>query len=423
MPASLIIGACWGDEGKGKIIDYLSKTADYVVRFHGGNNAGHTVINRFGKFAMHLIPSGVFNKKTIAVVANGVVIDLEVLLDEIQMLKKAGIDVSQKLIISPRCHLIMPYHKVLDNLYEQAKGEKKTGTTGRGIGPVHADKVSYNGILVSDLLDTKLFKEKLRLQLNLKNTIIKALGAKPFSEKEILNAFFLLRKKIKPFIQEPYPLLHEALAKKRHVLFEGAQGTFLDNNWGTYPFVTASTTVSGGITHGAGVPASALSTVLGVTKAYTTRVGEGPFPTELLDKIGEKLRQTGNEFGATTGRPRRCGWFDAELVRFAKEINGLTHLAVTKLDILDTFPNIKICTGYTYYGKPIKYYQTDTPLLGKVKPVYKTMKGWLSSTKGITSFSQLPHPARIYLLELEKITRIPIAYISTGAKTDEIIKR
>lgn len=423
MAATLVIGGAFGDEGKGKIIDYLCGNVAYVVRFHGGNNAGHTVINRFGKFAMHLIPSGIFNKKTIAVIANGTVLDLQVLLDEIQLVSKAGISVKNRLMVSPRCHLIMPYHKTLDGLYEQVKGKGKTGTTGRGIGPVHADKVSYNGILLSDLFDADRFSHKLKVQLVIKNAIIKALGGKPFSHKEILDSFLKLRRRIKPYVQESYHLLHEALKKNKHVLFEGAQGTFLDNNWGTYPFVTASNALSGAVTQGAGIPAHYVSTILGVTKAYMTRVGEGPFPTELFDKTGKKLRQEGNEFGATTGRPRRCGWFDAELIRFAKEVNGLTHLAITKLDVLDSFPFIKICTGYRYKGKTIRYYETNASLLSRVKPVYKTMKGWLAPTKGVRRFSDLPYGAKKYVLELQKITGVPVSHVSTGAKTDEIIKR
>lgn len=422
MAATLIIGAQWGDEGKGKIIDYLSQTADYVVRFHGGNNAGHTVINDFGTFALHLVPSGIFNKKTIGCITNGTVLDLEVLLSEIESLKKAGIDVKDKLYISPRCHIIMPYHKILDKLYENAKGKQKTGTTGRGIGPVYADKVSYNGIRISDLLDIKTFSQKLETQLRVKNPIISALGERRLKQEDIEKVFAVFRRKLKPFIVEPYPYLQKALQDKKHVLLEGAQGVFLDTDWGTYPFATASTVLTGGANAGAGIAPKHITKIIGVVKAYTTRVGEGPFPTELVNTDGEKLRTVGGEFGTTTGRPRRCGWFDAELIRFAAQLNGFTDIAITKLDILDAFTEIKICTGYELNGKKVAYYDGDAQFLGKIKPVYKTMKGWSKPTRGITKYADLPKEAKIYLKELEKQTGAPVSFISTGQKRKEIIK-
>ena len=422
MAVTLILGAQWGDEGKGKIIDCLSQNVRYVIRYHGGNNAGHTIINSYGKFAMHLVPSGIFSKNTIGIISNGVVLDLEVLISEIEILKKAGINVANRLIISPRCHIIMPYHKLLEKAYEEAKGKGKTGSTGRGIGPVHADKVSYNGIRLVDLLDRKLLSEKLAVQLLLKNKILKALNQKTFEQKEIEKNLFNFFTKLKPFIKEPYPTIHSALQNDKEILLEGAQGIFLDTDWGTYPFVTASTTLSGGITAGTGIPAQKLTSIVGTVKAYTTRVGEGPFPTELCDKTGDKLRTIGKEFGATTGRPRRCGWFDAELVRFAAEINGFTEIAITKLDILDNFQEIKLCTGYIFKNKKVSYYDGDANWLSKVKPVYRIFKGWNKSTKGITKYIDLPIEAKIYLREIEKLTKTPIAYISTGAKRDEIIK-
>lgn len=423
MAATIVIGSQWGDEGKGKIIDFLSENADYVVRFHGGNNAGHTVINSFGKFPMHLIPSGIFSKKATGLICNGTVLDLEVLATEIDMLKKAGINLTDKLFISPRCQLIMPYHKMLDRLYEEAKGKYKTGTTGRGIGPVYADKVSYNGIRLGDLLDKKQFATRLSIQLSVKNKIIKALGEKPLKQSDIEKAYSKLFRKIKPFIREPYPYLQKAITSKKPILFEGAHGVFLDNDWGTYPFVTASTVLSGGVNDGAGFPAQKLDTVIGVVKAYTTRVGAGPFPTELPDRDGELLRKEGNEFGTTTGRPRRCGWFDAELIRFAAQINGYTGIAITKLDVLDSFDTIKICTGYTYKGEKVNYFDGDAAFLGKVKPVYKTFKGWKSSTKGITSFEKLPKLAQAYIQTLEKSIGTPVTLISTGPEREAIIAR
>ncbi|MBI2430989.1 MAG: adenylosuccinate synthase [Candidatus Levybacteria bacterium] len=423
MPASLVIGAQWGDEGKGKIIDVIAQKADFVIRYHGGNNAGHTIINQYGKFAMHLVPSGIFHKNTIGIIANGTVLDLDVLVSEIEILKKAGVNLKNRLLISPRCHLIMPYHPILDKVYETAKGKGKTGTTGRGIGPVYADKVSYNGIRLSDLADKKVFQEKLKVQLEVKNKILKALGEKQLLQKKIEDKLFVLFERIKPFVLEPYPVLQNALQKKKLLLFEGAQGVFLDNDWGTYPFATASTTLSGGITAGAGVAPKHIARVIGVVKAYTTRVGDGPFPTELLDKTGERLREKGGEFGATTGRPRRCGWLDTAILRFASAINGFTDIAITKLDILDGFDEIKICTGYTLNGKIVDYFDGDTSFFAKVKPVYKTMKGWKKKVAGITHYEDLPKEAKTYISEIEKLTGIKVSYVSTGAKRHEIITR
>lgn len=445
MHASHVLGSQWGDEGKGKIIDFLSEKADYVVRYHGGNNAGHTVINQFGTFPLHLIPSGIFSK-AIACITNGTVLDLEVLAEEIEMLEKAGIKVKGRLLISPRCHVIMPYHKLLDKLYEEAKGKARTGTTGRGIGPVYADKVSYNGIRLYDFLDKKQFSEKLATQLTVKNKIIAALSEKeslfpyrkhakiknrvmasiapkPLTQKEIETEMFKIFAKIKPFISEPYPVLVNAVKKNKHILFEGAQGIFLDNDWGTYPYITASTIVTGGINAGTGLPVQNISDVIGVVKAYTTRVGEGPFPTELFDKDGEELRKEGAEFGVTTGRPRRCGWFDVELVKFAAELNGYTSIAITKLDVLDTFKQIKVCTGYTFRGKPVRYFDGDAVFLSKVKPVYKTLPGWVQSTRGTTKFEELPKAAQNYIKELEKLVGVKASFISTGPERKAIIVR
>ncbi len=421
MAATVIIGAQWGDEGKGKIIDYLSKNADIVARFHGGNNAGHTVVNPQGKFAMHLVPSGIFNKKSKAVIGNGVILDLEVLVNEIKILEAAGIKLKKRLFISPRCHLIMPYHKIFDRLYEEAKGDKKTWTTGRGIGPTYADKVSYNGIRIFDLLDKNQFREKLTTQLLIKNKILKAFNEKPLSQKEIEKNFFLLFNKIKPFVKEPFSLIQDALDKGKHVLLEGAHGMFLDNDWGTYPFVTASNVVSGNTTAGTGISPKFVTRIIGVSKAYTTRVGFGPFPTELFDKDGETLTQRGNEFGTTTGRKRRCGWFDAEMIRFAAKINGFTDIAITKLDVLDNFSKIKICVQYRLNGKTVKYEDISSETLKKIKPVYKTLNGWRKPTNGIKTFNKLPKEAKDYLKELEKQIGVKISFVSTGAERESII--
>ncbi|MEN9328098.1 MAG: hypothetical protein RI947_906 [Candidatus Parcubacteria bacterium] len=422
MSSIFVIGSQWGDEGKGKIIDYFSEKANYVVRFHGGNNAGHTVINQYGKFPMHLVPSGIFSQ-AVACITNGVVLDLEVLISEIEMLKEAGIDLKGKLYISPRCHIILPYHKLLDKIYEAAKGSAKTGTTGRGIGPVYADKVSYNGIRLSDLLDKKKLTQKLQVQLAIKNKIIEAFGEKSLQLREVETELLKSVKPLTPYIHEPYGLLIKASKTKKQILYEGAHGVFLDNDWGTYPYVTASTVLTGGINAGTGMSVQNDLKVIGVVKAYTTRVGAGPFPTELLDKNGDKLRASGAEFGTTTGRPRRCGWLDTALIRFASEINGYTSLAITKLDILDSFKEIALCTGYTYKGKKVQYYDGDAEFLAQVKPVYKTMKGWLSSTKGLTTFAQLPKPAQTYIKEIEKLTGIKVSHISTGPERHAIIER
>lgn len=422
MVAIIIIGSQWGDEGKGKFIDFLSETSDLVVRFHGGNNAGHTVINSFGKFPMHLIPSGIFSPKITACITNGVVLDLEVLVSEIEMLEKNGVSL-KNLYISPRCHIILPYHKILDRLYEEAKGKAKTGTTGRGIGPVYADKVSYNGIRLSDAVDKKIFSEKLFVQLTIKNKIIKALGEKPLVQAEIENLILPLVKKLLPYIREPYVVIQRGIKRNKNFLFEGAHGVFLDNDWGTYPFVTGSTVLAGGVNSGAGFPFSKLTEVIGVVKAYTTRVGAGPFPTELLNETGEKLRAEGEEFGTTTGRARRCGWFDAELVRFAREINGYTSIAVTKLDVLDNMKEINIGIGYSKNGQRVSYFDGDDRFLESVKPIYKTLAGWQTSIKGITKFEKLPKLAQKYVLEIEKQTGAFVKYISTGPSRYETITR
>lgn len=440
----MVIGSQWGDEGKGKIIDVLAKEADFVVRTHGGNNAGHTVINEFGKFPMHLVPSGIFANEAKACITNGVVLDLDVLVEEIEMLAKSGFYLKERLFISPRCHIIMPYHKILDKLYEDIKGKAKTGTTGRGIGPTYADKVSYNGIRLFDLGDKKHFREKLETQLLLKNKIIKALsineklfpykkhmgvknkiintfGTEELDVKLIENQYLDLYKKIKPFIKETYILLADAIKNNKKILIEGAHGVFLDNDWGTYPYVTASTVLPGGINAASGISNSHLQKIVGVVKAYMTRVGTGPFPTELLDKTGEILRESGGEYGTTTGRPRRCGWIDGEMLRASTALNNFTDLAITKLDVLDKFEEIKICTGYKLNNKKISYFEIDARNMEKVQPIYIKMFGWKQSTRGIKKLENLPKRARVYLEKLEEIGGAKVSYISTGPSREEII--
>jgi adenylosuccinate synthase len=423
MPVTLVIGTQWGDEGKGKIIDSLSKKADFVVRYQGGNNAGHTVTNHLGTFKLCLTPAGILSENITAFITNGVVLDLEVFIKELEMLSLRGIKLQNRLFISPRCHIILPYHKSLDRLYEEAKGKNKVGTTGRGIGPVYADKVSYNGIRISDFLDKKVFLKKLEIQLSVKNKVLKGLGGKGFSVSQIEKTLSPIRKKLSLFVKEPYPLLQIAIKENKNILIEGAQAMFLDNDWGTYPFVTASTVVSGGLTAGAGISPKKIEKTMGVVKAYATRVGEGPFPTELKNLEGKKLQEIGVEVGTNTGRERRCGWLDLEMVRFAAEINGLTALALTKLDVLDNFETIKICIGYTLNGKKVRYYDGNDLFLNKVKPIYKTMKGWKKSIKKIKSYEKLPLNAKAYIKEIEKQTGISVKFISTGPSRDEIIER
>ncbi len=417
----VVIGAQWGDEGKGKIVDLLSQKTDIAVRFHGGNNAGHTVINKYGKFPLHLIPAGIFNPKGKGVIGNGVVLDPNVLVDEIKMMKKVFPDLEKKLFISPRCHIIMPYHKLLDRLYEEAKGKAKTGTTGRGIGPVYADKVSYNGITLFDLQDKKHFKEKLEVALLVKNKIIKALGGEIVDFNLTYNEKLQQYKKIAPFITDTISYLQHAVTKNKKILFEGAHGFFLDNDFGTYPFVTASSTAAANITAGSGIPAQKIQHVVGIVKAYTTRVGNGPFPTELIDTIGQKLQTEGGEFGTTTGRSRRCGWLDLELIRFASLINGFTEIALTKLDVLDSFDSMSICTGYTLNGKKVMYSELNAYQHEKVTPVFKQMKGWKTSLKDIRKFADLPLAAKQYIKEIEKQTQVKISLISVGPERNQTI--
>jgi len=422
MRSTVVIGAQWGDEGKGKIVDFLGVDADYIVRFHGGNNAGHTIENEKGKFALHLIPSGIFNEKATTIISNGVVLDLKVLFTEIEDLEKSEIKIKGRLFISPRAHLIMPYHILLDGIYEELKGKERGGTTKKGIGPCYADKVSYNGIRIGDLLNPDIFSKKLKTQLLIKNKIFASFSQKSLDQKSIEQEFSFFRKRVAPYVLETFDLLNTEIDKNKNVLFEGAQGVFLDNDWGTYPYVTGSTVLSGGLTSYAGISPQKIKNILGVAKAYTTRVGEGPFPTELINGVGNKLREEGSEYGATTGRPRRCGWLDLELLRFAAKINGFTGFAITKLDILDSFNQIKIATHYAYKNRKISYQDLGLIDMNKIKPAYKSFKGWQKTTKGITKFELLPKEAKNYIKFIEKEVGVPIKYISTGSKRHETIK-
>lgn len=417
----LVVGTQWGDEGKGKLVDVLAAKSKYVVRFHGGNNAGHTVIVNGKKHPFHLIPSGILQPKATAVIGNGVVLDPVVLMEEIAILKKEGMDIKKKLIISPRCHLIMPYHKELDQAYENARGKNKLGTTKRGIGPVYADKVSYNGIRVYELLDWKLFVEKFTFQTGIKNKILQTFGVAPVKVAEHLPTFKKFRSLILPLVRDTFTLLQEAAAKKQEILFEGAHGIMLDVDWSPYPFCTASNVIAGAVNTGSGLPHEKVDKVWGIVKAYTSRVGGGPLPTELLDKTADSIREKGGEYGTTTGRPRRIGWLDLEAVSFSCTVSSVAAIALTKLDILSGLKELKVCTGYTLNGKKIRYSECGYTELAKLKPVYKTLPGWEEDITKIRSFDRLPKNCREYVRFIEKFLKVPIELVSVGPDRKENI--
>lgn len=420
---TVLVGLQWGDEGKGKVIDILAKDADYIVRYQGGNNAGHTVVVNGKTSIFHLIPSGILHKDKVCVIANGVVIDPQALLEEIKSLKKEKVDYAGRLKISNQAHLIFPYHRILDGLRE-GKRRLKIGTTGRGIGPCYADKVARCGIRMGDLYNKELFSGKLNDNLIEKNEIFKRVFQHSgFSFAEIYKEYLGYAKKLKGCVCNVPVLLDEARRKNKAILFEGAQGTFLDIDFGTYPFVTSSSCVTGGACIGAGVPPTAIDKVIGVVKAYTTRVGEGPFPTEFKTSLMDEIRGKGKEFGATTGRPRRCGWFDAVMAKFSVMINGVNEMAVMKLDVLDEQKTIKICTGYKYKGKIFDEYPQDLQVLSGVTAVYEDHPGWQENISGVRTYGQLPVCARRYLDRLQELLRVKISYISVGSKREETIVR
>jgi adenylosuccinate synthase len=424
MSSVVLIGSQWGDEGKGKITDYLAEHADVVSRFQGGNNAGHTVIVGDIEYKLHLIPSGVIYPGTKCIIGNGVVVDPQVLLDEMNYLKEKGIDVTpDNLKISSHTHIIMPYHKILDGLEEEARGDAKIGTTKRGIGPCYVDKIARVGIRFCDLVDIDTFKAKLLENVTLKNRTLHKLYDQTtlLDYDEIYNQFMGYRELLAPFVDDVSVILNNYLKIGDKVLFEGAQGTLLDIDHGTYPFVTSSNPTAGYAAVGTGVGPTKIDKVLGVTKAYLTRVGEGPFPTELFDEVGDLLGTVGHEFGTTTGRKRRCGWFDAVLMNYTANINGLTHMAVTKLDVLDSLKTIKICTAYEIDGVVTKNFPPTLAELSKAKPIYEEIPGWNSSTIGIKTYKELPENAKAYLKKLEELVDVPIAIIAVGPKRDETI--
>ncbi|MBN9388782.1 MAG: adenylosuccinate synthase [Chloroflexi bacterium] len=423
MSVTAIVGAQWGDEGKGKFVDILAADADLVVRYNGGNNAGHTIVNEYGTFKLHLVPSGIFHQQAVCIIGPGVVIDLPGLVEELREFEAHGINFKGRLFISPRCHLILPYHRALDRLYEEAKGRLSTGTTGRGIGPAYADKAGYNGIRLSDLARRSLFLEKLGLQVSIKNRLSVALGGETMSADKIASDYLDYYNYIQPFVRETFGLVQDAIQGGKRVLLEGAQAALLDPDWGGYPFVTASTTLVSAATAGAGVPGRAIERIIGVAKAYTTRVGNGPFPTELTGADGEHIRKNGQEYGTTTGRPRRCGWFDTEVVRFAAGLNGFTELALTKLDVFDDFETIQLATGYEWGGKPAHYYDGDAIFLEECQPTYESWPGWQQSINAAQTFEELPENARKYLQRLEAVTGLPASFIGVGPRREETIIR
>ncbi|HZJ21860.1 MAG TPA: adenylosuccinate synthase [Anaerolineales bacterium] len=421
MSVTAVIGSQWGDEGKGKVVDYLAADADFVARFNGGNNAGHTVINEFGTFKIHLVPSGIFARNTVGLIGGGVVIDPSVLIEEIDLLNKAGVGVDGRLWVSPRSHLIMPYHKILDGLYEEAKGAGATGTTRRGIGPVFADKVSYNGIRWSDFA-SKAFESRLAVQLDLKNKIISALGGEILKYEEMRDTYREYYMQLKPYIRELFSLVQDGLRANKNFLLEQAMGTFLDTDWGTYPFVTASTTIPSAASAGLGIPPRYITNVVGVTKAYTTRVGAGPLPTEIHDTESEAYKKFA-EVAATTGRTRRVGWLDLEIVKTAVELSGVTELCLTKLDVLSGLDEIQVCTRYELSCDPVRYADVDSYGLEKVETVYKTVNGWQEDISHARSFEELPANAQGYVKMIEDAAGIPVKWIGVGPERDATIRR
>jgi len=417
----VVIGAQWGDEGKGKITDLLSRSADIVVRYQGGVNAGHTIVVDNKVLKLHLIPSGILYQDTTCLIGSGTVVDPKVLLKEIDMLRENGIDISG-LKISSTSHVTMPYHRILDEAMENERGLHKIGTTGRGIGPTYADKSQRNGVRVRDLLDKKRLTDVLEIPLKEKNGLLeKIYNIKPLNKEDIINEYLEFGIRLKQHVVDCTRTIHSASINKKNILFEGAQGTLLDLDHGTYPYVTSSNPISGGACVGAGVGPTLIDRVIGVAKAYTTRVGEGPFPTELQGSINDQLCDRGGEFGTTTGRRRRCGWFDGIIGKYAVQVNGLDCLAITKLDVLDELDEIQVCTAYELNGNEIDYFPTNADDLKKCKPIFKKLPGWQCSTADCRKLSDLPDGAMNYLRFLAELMEVPIAIVSLGANRDQTI--
>ncbi len=424
MANTVIIGTQWGDEGKGKIVDILSENADCVVRFQGGNNAGHTIVINNKKIILHHIPSGILHKNIKCIIGNGVVIDPEILINkEIKTLEKENFEVSgNNLKISKNAHVIMPYHKLIEEGRESSSNILKVGTTKRGIGPAYEDKISRRGVMVKDLINEKDLSEKLEEILEEKNALLKFYGYKPLMSEKIVDEFLKYGELLKDFIDNTHKILIEEEKNKSNIIFEGAQGTLLDIDHGTYPFVTSSNTISGNICAGAGFGIKKIDKIIGIVKAYTTRVGMGPFPTELNCKKGDYLRNRGGEFGSTTGRPRRCGWLDLVALKYSTNINNLTEIVITKLDVLDGLDEVKVCVGYEYKGKVFEYFDNDLNFLENIKPVYKSFKGWnVKNYDKIKNFIELPSCAKDYIQFIEDELNIPITMISTGPDRESTI--
>jgi adenylosuccinate synthase len=419
--AIVVVGAQWGDEGKGKVVDYLASSFNYIARYAGGHNAGHTVIFDNHRYVLQLIPSGILRPDKKAVIGAGTVVDPAALVNEVENLRKSGIEVRGRLFLSNRAHLIFPYHREMDKASEAALGAAKIGTTSRGIGPAYEDKMARRGIRVCDLLDADRFREKLERVIKEKDAISRATYGHPLETAGILDQYLELAAHIRGLVADTAVLLNRALDEGESVLFEGAQGTMLDIDHGTYPFVTSSSATSGGVATGLGVAPTRLTGVVGVTKAYTTRVGAGPFPTEMPDLDANEVRQRGNEFGAVTGRPRRCGWLDLEVLRFAKMVNGIDSLVVTKLDVFDAQPEIKVCVGYRYKGKPLEEIPAEVETLAQVEPVYHTLSGWRKPTPGVRDVKDLPTAAREYLQFISDKLQVEIGMVSTGPERDATI--
>jgi adenylosuccinate synthase len=420
MANTILIGAQWGDEGKGKIIDVLTSKADVIVRSQGGNNAGHTIVHGGATYILHLIPSGILRRGKVCVIGNGVVVDPIALVAEIEHLRGLGVKIGKNLLVSNCAHLVLPYHRLLDEQRELRKGRAKIGTTKRGIGPAYGDKAARTGLRISDLMQPILFAKKLQAKIRENNSILQALGAKPINYREVHETYLAAGEKLWPFVTNTVVYLHRALQRGKEILFEGAQGTFLDIDHGTYPYVTSSNTTAGGACTGTGVPPHRMDRVVGVMKAYTTRVGEGPLPTE--DRhLAQMLHSLGREFGATTGRARRCGWFDAVATRYATMINGIDELAITNLDGLDDVDPIRICVGYRLNGKRLEVPPCDAVQLDNCEPIYEEMRGWKQSTGSAKKLSQLPLRARNYVKRLGQLTGAKVSIVSVGPKRAQTI--
>lgn len=424
MSAFIVLGAQWGDEGKGKMTDYLAEEAQVVVRFQGGNNAGHTVEVGDKQYKLHLIPSGILHDEKLNVIGNGVVVDPMALFKEIDYLEEEGVKVTpEKLIVSDRAHLIMPYHRVLDKLKEKARGKNDIGTTGKGIGPCYTDKFERCGIRVCDLMHKEVFEEKLKENIEMKNAYItKVLGGEALNYDEILAEYMAFADRLKPYVQDTSVRVYDEIKKDKTVLFEGAQGMLLDIDYGTYPYVTSSNTTAGGVTNGVGIGPTMVTNAVGIAKAYTTRVGKGPFPTELDNEIGEWIREKGHEYGVTTGRSRRCGWLDAVILKTTVRVSGLTSLCVTKIDTLAGLEKLKICVGYKFDDKVIDYFPASLEDLAKCEPVYEEFEGWGEEVAEARSFDELPENAKKYLNRIAELTETKISIVGVGPRRDQTIR-